>query len=272
MRTARAIIVTMVVGTTIALTASPALAAAPVNDVFAGAAPIGIGPVQVLDTTEATTDATDVEANQVCGAPATDASVWYSYTPAVDGGAIVDVSSSSYTAGVIVATGAPGSLSLVACGPGAVIFGATGGTAYSILAFDDQFDGGGNGGTLRISVSEAPPPPTVALTIDPTGRVDARTGTASLTGTFTCTDADILGIFGDLTQRVGRGTVNGFFEFFTDGACDGTAHRWAAEVPAVNGKFAGGKSAAFSFTFACGAFQCSEGFAEQAVQLRGGKR
>jgi len=191
---------------------------------------------------------------------------------AVDGGVIVDVSSSSYTAGVIVATGSPGSFSLVTCGPGAVIFGGTGGTTYSILAFDFQGDGGGNGGTLQISLTEAPPPPTVALTIDPTGRVDARTGTASLTGTFTCTNADFMGIFGDLSQRVGRGTVNGFFEFFTEGACDGTARRWSAEVPAVNGKFAGGKSAAFTFSFACGAFQCSDGFAEQTVQLRGGKR
>ena len=40
----------------------------------------------------------------------------------------------------------------------------------------------------------------------------------------------------------------------------------------MNGKFAGGKSAAFTFSFACGAFQCSDGFAEQTVQLRGGKR
>ena len=73
----------------------------------------------------------------MCGAPATDASVWYTLTGA-DNGVVVDVSSSDYSAGVIVATGSPGSFELETCGPGAVAFFASSGTTYSILAFDDQ--------------------------------------------------------------------------------------------------------------------------------------
>ena len=157
MRAARAIIATIGLGTTVALAASPALAAAPTNDVFAGAAPLAVGPAQALDTSEATTDADDAEANQNCGAPATDASVWYSSTPAVNGGVIVDVSWSSYTAGVIVATGAPGSPFAGDLQPRVRDLRGRPRTTYSILAFDDQLDGSGNGGTLQIYLTEAPP-------------------------------------------------------------------------------------------------------------------
>src|ERR1700738_5024501 len=83
--------------------AAPAHAAAPTNDTFGGAVPIGSVPFTTsADTSQATTDADDANANAICGAPATDASVWYSTTPATDGGLVVDVSRSSYTAGVLV--------------------------------------------------------------------------------------------------------------------------------------------------------------------------
>jgi hypothetical protein len=91
-------------------------------------------------------------------------------------------------------------LQTVACGPGTVGFGAAAGTTYYILAIDDQQDGGGNGGTLRISFNEAPPPPpppTVDITVDPVGRVDQQTGVAYLTGTYTCSSADYIDVFGE---------------------------------------------------------------------------
>lgn len=268
MKTVRAMIATTALVGTAVLAAEPASAAPPTNDVQSGATAIDLGSDLTQDTTEATTDADDAAVNADCGAPATDASVWYAFTPAADGAVVVDVSSSTYSAGVIVSTGG----SLVTCAPGAVAFEATGGTSYTILAFDDQLDGGGNGGTLAISVSAAPAAPTLAVTVDPTGTVNARTGTATLTGTFTCTDADFLLTFGELTQRVGRGTVDGGFFVPTEGQCDGAAHPWTTEVPALNGKFAGGKSAAVTFSFACGLVQCAEGFGEQTVQLRGGRK
>jgi hypothetical protein len=37
-----------------------------------------------------------------------------------------------------------------------------------------------------------------------------------------------------------------------------------------NGRFVGGKAMTVTFAFACGAFDCAEGFAEQTVRLRGG--
>src|SRR5262245_66149459 len=107
---------------------TPASAAAPSNDTFAGAQAIGSLPFSTTeDTTQATTDADDTAANANCGAPATDASVWYAFTPATDGGRIVDVSSSTYSAGVIVVSGTAGNFTLETCGPGTVQFFGTAG-------------------------------------------------------------------------------------------------------------------------------------------------
>lgn len=252
---------------------SSARAAAPGNDLIGGATSATLGFSESLDTSEATTDAVDAAVNSSCGAPATDASVWYAYTPATDGGTIVNVSSSTYSAGVIVATGSPGSLDLVTCGPGAVAFAATANTTYYVLAFDDQFDGGGNGGTLNISLSEAPPPPTIDVTVNPTGTVNAKTGTAAISGTISCLNADFVDVQTALQQRVGaRATITGFGGFFTDAStCTGTPQPWTSEIFPQNGKFAGGKTASFTFSFGCGGFECTFGYVEQQVKLRGGK-
>src|SRR5829696_2832942 len=59
------------------MSTSTALAAPPANDTFPNATTATIGFSESLDTTEATTDADDAQLNESCGAPATDASVWY---------------------------------------------------------------------------------------------------------------------------------------------------------------------------------------------------
>src|ERR1041385_4939969 len=85
-------------GSAIWVSAAPALAAPPTNDTFGGATLATIGFSEVIDTTEATTDADDSQLNSSCGAPATDASVWYSID-GTDSGVVIDVSQSNYTAG-----------------------------------------------------------------------------------------------------------------------------------------------------------------------------
>ena len=208
--------------------AAPVLAAVPSNDLFGGATPVTVGFSESLDTTDATTDADDAEANTNCGAPATDASVWYAL-PGADNGVVVDVSSSDYSAGVIVVTGSPASFVLEACGPGAVAFFAASGTTYSILAFDDQGDGGGNGGTLQIDVAEDPPPPTVDVTVNPVGQFN-KSGTATITGTVTCSgEADFSFIEVSVRQTVGRIFINGFGG--TDFLCDGAPSPGRRGVP-----------------------------------------
>jgi Family of unknown function (DUF6299) len=271
MRLTRSVTVLLAAALLVALQAAPAAAAPPSNDTFGGATVASLGFSQTLDTTEATTDADDAQLNATCGAPATDASVWYAFTAAADGGVVVDVSQSNYSAGVLVGVGTQGSLETVTCGPGTVGFAAAAGTTYYILAIDDQEDGGGNGGTLQISFNEAPPPPTVDITVDPVGRVDAQTGEAFLTGTYTCSNGDFIEVSGEARQAVGRFVVVGFFGFFDVGTCDGTSHPWSATVVPENGKFAGGKAMTVTFAFSCGTFQCAEDFVEQTVRLRGGR-
>jgi len=254
----------------VGLATSNAMAAAPSNDLLPNARAVAVGFSELLDTTEATTDADDAELNAECGAPATDASVWY--TIVGDGsGVVVDVSASDYSAGILVGPGTPGSLGLVACGPGVVGSFAEEGTAYYVLAFDDQLDGSGNGGSLSISFVAQPDAPTAEITVDPTGKVNTRTGVATLTGTVSCTNGDFLDVFLDVRQNVGRFAVLGSGGFFEEGTCDGEVRAWSAEVFPQNGKFAGGKSMTVATAFACGIFECGLGYTEQRVRLVGGR-
>jgi hypothetical protein len=253
----------------LALWAEPAVAAPPGNDTVAGATPFTPGFGAELDTSEATTDADDAQLNATCGAPATDASVWYALTSASVTPVVVDVSRSSYSAGVLVGLGTPGNLETIICGADTVGFFVNPGYTYYVLAIDDQLDGGGNGGTLRIAVNEAPPLPTVEVTVDPVGRFDARTGIATLTGTYSCTNGDFIQVSGEARQNVGRFTIVGFFGIEDLGTCDGTPRSWSADVHPANGEFAGGTAMTVTFAFTCGPVECIEGVTEQTVLLRG---
>lgn len=251
------------------LTSGAALAAPPNNDVFTGATPASIGFKEILDTSQATTDSDDAQLNATCGAPATDASVWYAIQGS-DQNVVVDVSGSGYSAGVLVGVGSQGNLQTIACGPSTVAFFAAAGTTYYVLAIDDQSDGGGNGGSLNISFTEIPPPPVVNLDVNHVGTVNVHTGVATVSGTYTCSNADSLDVFVQASQNVGRFTISGSGSFSDARTCDGTPHAWSADVVPQNGKFAGGKSLTMTFTFACGPFQCTSGFNEQTIQLHGG--
>ena len=250
---------------TFALTAS---AAVPGNDTFPNATTVSAGYSAVLDTTEATTDADDAQLNGSCGAPATDASVWYSIAGA-DQLITVNVSGSNYSAGVIVGVGTQGNLQTVSCGPGSVAFFAATGTTYYLLAIDAQTDGSGNGGSLSISITNPPPPPSASVTVNSTGKVDSRKGIATISGTYTCSNADSIDISGTGSEPVGRFSVLGSFEFFEIGKCDGTAHTWSADVRPSNGKFAGGKLAISGEFSACATYSCATGTFQQKVQLKG---
>jgi hypothetical protein len=245
--------------------AQTAAAVVPPNDTSATATTVSALPFNAtVDTTSATTDAEDASLNANCGAPATEASVWYSYTSPADGAVVVDVSQSSYSAGVIVATGAPGSLSILDCGPQSVAESVSSGQTLYIMAFDDT-PGSGNGGTLNISISSAPPPPSLSVTVDPVGRFNSHTGAARITGTLTCTGGDFVDLEVDLTQRVGRIYIKGSSD--NEFPCDGTA-RWAIDVFGDNGRFSGGKAVSAAISFSCGVVFCSDGFTQQTVALK----
>lgn len=253
--------------------AAPVLAAAPDNDTYPNRESIAVGFTATVDTTEATTDADDLDIAQGCdGVPALDASVWYSLTATADMGVVVDVSASTYSAGVIIASGVPGSFIVEACGPFGSAWFALSGETYTILVFDDQEDGTGNGGTLEINVVEMPPPPEVSLTVNPRGTFDARSGGAVISGTVTCTGAaDYTYIEVSARQKVGRVFIGGwgYIEGFT---CDGTTQAWSADIFPESGIFKGGRSITVTFAVACGLFDCGIGYVESIVMLSARRR
>jgi hypothetical protein len=252
------------------LMSEAALAAPPGNDTSAAPTPAEIGFKEIINTAEATTDLQDEQLNALCGAPATDASVWYAVQGAGQG-VVVDVSKSGYSAGVLVGVGTPGNLQFVNCAMSKVAFTALAGRTYYVLVIDDQNDGGGNGGSLSVSFEEIPPPPRVSFTINPSGTVNTKTGIATISGTFTCASSDVLTAYVDARQNVGRFTILGSGMFTQAGVCDGTLRAWTVNVVPANGKFAGGKSAAVTFAQSCGISACGEDYIERTVQLHGGK-
>jgi hypothetical protein len=266
-RAGRTLGLAAVTASMIVVTALPASAAPPSHDTIDGAKVISAVPFsEIVDTTEATTDAADAAINANCGAPATNGSVWYSLTASA-AAYLVDVSQSDFTAGVIVATGTPGNLSLVTCGPQAVGFETTPGTTYFLMAFSDNPDV--VGGQLSISVTETGPPPKVSMTINEVGRVNSKTGNATVSGTYTCDgEADFTILQGRLSQRQGDIHVVGNFEQL-DLPCGGT-FKWSATITPESGKFKRGEAASLALMAACNVLGCNVYETLDVVRLRGG--
>lgn len=263
----------------LSLTAAPAVAAPPDNDEYAGRVTLsGDLPLNWPQvTTEATLGADDAAFVAGCdGAPPTDASVWFEYTPAASGGLMLDMSASDYAAGAVIATGNPvDGWSVVGCGPGITGWFADAGVTYTLLVFDD-FDTPGNGGNLVMTLDVIPPPPTLDVTVNETAHFNAKTGEATVSGLVTCTPApgqeEMSSAFLDieLTQRVGRILIRGYGGL--EVTCDGVQRPWSAVIPGGNGLFKGGKAANVTYTVACGVADCAIDFIETTVQLKGGRR
>jgi hypothetical protein len=247
-------------------TAPASAAAAPENDTIAGAKAIaGVPFSETIDTTEATTDAEDAAVNSGCGAPATNGSVWYTLTASEPAYAI-DVSQSDFTAGAIVATGTPGNLTLVDCGPRSIGFEATAGQTYYIMAFSDNPDV--VGGQLAIAVTATSPAPRVSLTVDDVGRAN-KSGTATISGTYTCIgNADLTILQGRLSQQ--QGDVHVVGDFDQSGQPCGGTFKWIAEITPQSGKFERGQAATIALTAGCNVIGCNSYEALEVVRLRGG--
>jgi hypothetical protein len=220
-----------------------------------------------LDTTGATTDRVDSQANETCGAPATGNSVWYKFTAGRnDRNIFVDASRSDYPAGVIIATGTPGALTTVSCGPGFVTAATTPGKTYHIMLFD-AFNTGG--GTLRLNIGDAP---NLAVSVLNNAGIDAQ-GVVHVTGTYRCTGARNLHITGSLIEIVGDNVPTGNFDTLGVPAanCNGVTHAWAGLVlPPNDHSFAPGKSAVFTNASLCGAIACTLVSEKTVVQLTRG--
>lgn len=249
--------------------AAPVAAVAPPNDELAGAIEVSVGTTVTQNTDDATTDAFETSLNEFCGAPAMGGAVWFEFTPTESAFIAFNVEESDFSAGVIVTGDPPTPEGVINCGPGNVAIDAVEGETYFIMAFGDGLSAATTG-TLVFKVLEAVPPPDIELTIDRSATVN-RQGVVRLTGTVTCTSDDgsgeVVEIFGDLRQRVGRILISGFFGTFVGTPCDGSTNPWEVFVVGDNGIFAGGKAATVAIGVGCTDF-CSEAFVEATVQLK----
>jgi hypothetical protein len=267
MRTVRLGVSILAAAALVPLTASAASAAAPANDRPKGAVSLTLGGTVSEDTSKATTGTLDAKLNAACGAPFTNASVWYTYTPTEDGTAILDMSGSSYSGGFMIFQGSPTLRHMIGCGPTEFGIAASAGTTYTIMVFSDTSK---NGGKLNLSLQPGPPPPSVTVTVNPNGKVYGD-GTAQISGTYSCLNADFLDLEGQLTQVWRRVKITGYFSVFVQGQkCDGAEHPWKQVVSSDNGLYAKGAATVSTDTLGCGLIDCTDVGGSTEVTLGSG--
>jgi len=250
------------------LAATPASAAAPGNDEPQAAVVLHLGDRVVQDTSEATTTAQDQALNANCGAPATNASVWYKYSPGVDRTVVLDVRASDYSAGLLVFRGTPAADSLVTCGPGVVPLRARAGSTYYIMAFSDTDV---NGGRLVLSLKKAPPPPRVHVSVAKRGvAFRGGAGAARLHGTYSCKHGQFARLSGTLHQRAGRLKIRA--ELSKGLQCNGRHHRWSALLVSPVGTYVRGRARARVRVIACGIVACRHDEARRHIRLAWARR
>lgn len=272
MRLVRSLLPVIVAVGLIPLAAGPALAAAPGNDEAAGATaiPSNLPQTTAEDTTEATLGADDVAetANGCFGIPPTKNSVWFTYTPTVSGGVLVDVTQSDFSAGVVVFEGTPASdgSNFQSCGAGEAGIDAQAGTTYYIMAFGDGGLSGTDptGGNLSMTLTSAPTP-TAHVTLAKKGKA-FHGGAAELHGSYKCTHDDAFSELDvALTQRAGRLKIKAFGGALTQ--CDGKKHQWSARLVSDYALFAKGHGKAKISFFSCGVVDCAIAHDKGKVKL-----
>ncbi len=222
--------------TIMTMTAGIALAQ-PANDSGLASTAIGSLPfTDTLDTTTATSDPADP--SDFCG-PVTN-TVWYRFDagPAGIPHLVLRTIDSDYNAVVYVVAGSPAG-AVFACGSGGIAFDAAPSTTYYIMIGDCC----GTGGTLQFSATQGL---AFSGTVNRVGSFDAKTGTATVSGTYSCNGLATLEVVEvSLAQPVGRFIISGNGAAFPKTACEpGTTYPWSAQVGSTNGKFGGGMASA----------------------------
>jgi hypothetical protein len=239
----------------------------PANDDIAQATPITALPfTDALDTTEATMAADDPD----CAGNGQ--TVWYAFTLPADVFVLANTFGSDYDTTLSVYTGAPGELTPIDCNDdfnslqSAVLFQATAGTTYFIMAGSCC---GNPGGNLLVSVDVAPPPVVLDLTLSAKGSVTPKTGVARISGTVFCNEpATVFDVSGTLQQRKGRVLFMG--DFFTgEFACTPPETAWSATTASPNGLFTGGKATLSNVSaFACNEIFCDDASIPDLITIR----
>jgi hypothetical protein len=259
--------------------ASAALAAPPSNDDIGspteiGSVPFGDGP---YDTTEATNGATDPGFCFSPDAGPDRATVWYSFTPVESGAYLADTFGSSYDTTLYVGTpDGAGGLDVLGCIDdssgslqSAVSWEGTAGITYLIMVGTCcgpvEWQPGGGGGSLIFHLGVAPPPPTMALSVEPTGGFTSDGG-AVITGSLDCSPGLAFSIVNiEVVQRSGRFNVAGFGGSFFSGC----PSEWALLARSNSGTFRGGSVEVNATAFGCAEVSCADDVVSRSVRLTG---
>jgi hypothetical protein len=113
--------------------------------------------------------------------------------------------------------------------------------------------------------------PTLDFTVDPVGTFNPTTGVATITGTYSCTNAQLFVVFVTVGQSVGPVTIVGTSSHL-GGTCVGTTQSWSVAVAPDSRGFVGGRASIRAMAASCQAipFICAVGLVERTVMLRGG--
>jgi hypothetical protein len=215
-------------------TAAATGAAAPPNDDITGASAVGGLPyTDRLDLATATSAPGDLNC-----AGGDSNTVWYRFAPRRDvhlGVAALGPRIGFGFDTVTVAGGAPGNLTMLACGQDTVSLHASAGTTYWIQV---------------AACCGVPAGPTMVRfervgrftftdTIDPAGTVDSG-GTATVSGTISCSRSVLLGgdtaLVGDITQAVGQHEATSDYSTSNDGfLCSTTPRPWSSSAVSFSG-------------------------------------
>jgi hypothetical protein len=254
--------------------------AAPANDDFDDATMITVLPFDdLLDTSDATEAPDDPDC---AGAGPT---VWYALTLGADTFVEFNTFGSDYDTTLSAYLGERGDLGQIACNDDAgggvqsrIRFTADAGETYYIMvgAFAS-----GPGGQLVLNAFETEPPVPVepvdiTLTVNPTGRFDARSGNAYVSGTVTCSTPAYVSLWGDLIQRAGRANIYGSFS--DSFLCEGVTP-FESSTDWTTGRFAGGRAEVHVAVEGCpidfdwddyDEWPCDYDEVGRTIQLRGG--
>ena len=250
--------------------ASPADASAPPNDTPTSATVIGGLPFSnVVDTTDATTDADEEEYASICSASTVGHAVWYTGTATADTLLIADASESSFSASILVLQElSPGVLHPTFCGEDFMGGSVTAGSTYYVMVFGDGRSAD-TGGELDLKVREALPPPELELRVSPIAFVD-RHGIATVSGTLQCTSVDgtgeVINLDLSLFQKLGRNAVDGFSSLSSPAPCDGSVVPWVLSVD-PEGRFKPGLAKYLAASEGCGPEQCTLAVRERSLLL-----
>jgi hypothetical protein len=264
---ARRIGFSLFLATAYTLVVVPVAYAAPANDDPSGAVMVtGVPYTDTTDTTDATAGAEDE-----CGA----ATVWYSFTPDVDGTYAVTTEGSDYDTTLAAYAGDPSGSDAIACNDdtpigltSALQLDLEAGTTYYFEAGTccGPADPGtvGPGGTLVFNVYEAPAPLTAEVTV--TRVTTDRAGSFTVTGTITCSQDGYFYLEGEVRQTQGLNIVRP--GFYAEGTCGAEATVWTFSG-STGDRVLLTKRAVVSGSYGvCGAFECIYDTFQQALRVK----